>query len=183
MGSFLDVFFCALIPTFIMCLAAAVLSSKKKSEVMDSPLGLAIIVLFELPRFVMALLPQPTLGLPSLAAWIIGGAIFLLAMTFAGLGVCQIRMGALKLPNKEGKLQTTGIYGVVRHPIYFGDAFWPLGWSIMFDAGYSLMFSPLWLIILFLFSSVEEKRLAEEYGNEYEKYKQRVSKRIIPGII
>jgi protein-S-isoprenylcysteine O-methyltransferase Ste14 len=89
----------------------------------------------------------------------------------------------LKLPNKEGKLQTSGIYGVVRHPIYFGDAFWPLGWSIMFNASYSLMLSPLWLIILLLFSSVEEERLVEEYGDEYVKYKQRVRKRIIPGII
>jgi protein-S-isoprenylcysteine O-methyltransferase Ste14 len=183
MGSFLDVFFLALIPTFIMCLAAVALSSKRKLKVMDSPLGLVIISLFEIPRFVMALLPQPMLGLPSFAAWIVGGAIFVLAMTFAGLGVYQIRMGALKLPNKGGKLQMSGIYGVVRHPIYFGDAFWPLGWSVMFNASYSLMLSPLWLIILLLFSSVEEERLVEEYGDEYVKYKQRVRKRIIPGVI
>ena len=183
MGSFYDVFFWALIPTFIMFLAAVVLSTKKKYEAMNGPLGLAVIILFELPRFVLALLPQPTLGLPDLAAWIIGGAIFIVAMTFAGLGVYQIRIGALKLPNKEGKLQTSGIYGVVRHPIYFGDVFWPLGWSIMSNASYSLMLSPLWLFILLLFSLVEEERLVEEYGEEYERYRQRVRKRVVPGII
>jgi protein-S-isoprenylcysteine O-methyltransferase Ste14 len=183
MGSFLDIFLWALIPTFIMCLVAVALSSKRKLKAMNSLLGLVIIALFETPRFVMALLPQPTLGLPGFAAWIIGGAIFVLAMTFAGLGVYQIRTGALKLPNKDGKLQTSGIYGVVRHPIYFGDAFWPLGWSVMFNASYSFMLSPIWLIILLLFSSVEEERLVEKYGDEYVKYKQRVRKRIIPGVI
>jgi protein-S-isoprenylcysteine O-methyltransferase Ste14 len=183
MNPFLKVFFWALIPAFVMCLAAVMLSSKRKHEAMNGPLGLAIIVLFELPRLVMALLPQPTLGLPSLAAWIIGGTIFAVAMTFAGLGVYQIGVGAVKLPGKEGQLQTSGIYGVIRHPIYFGDAFWPLGWSILLNASYSLMLSPLWLVILLLFSRIEEERLLEEYGEEYKKYRQRVNKRIIPGII
>ena len=183
MGPFLDVLFWALIPTFIMFLVTVVLSSKEKFEVVDGFSGLVIIVLFELPRFVMALLPQPTLGLPNLVAWVIGGIIFVLAMTFAGLGVYQIRMGALKLPSNEMKLQTSGIYGVVRHPIYFGDAFWPLGWSMMFNASYSLMLSPLWLVVLLLFSLIEEERLVEEYGEEYRKYRERVRKRIIPGII
>jgi len=163
MDPFLDVFFWALIPTFVMFLATVMLSCKEKFEAVNGLSGLAIIFLFELPRFVMALLPQPILGLPNLAAWIIGGTIFVLAMTFAGLGVYQIRMGALKLPSKEGNLQTSGIYGVVRHPIYFGDAFWPLGWSIMFNASYSLMLSPLWLAILLLFSLIEEERRIDEY--------------------
>ena len=45
--------------------------------------------------------------------------IFAVAIAFAGLGVYEIRAGSLKLPSKGWKLQIAGIYGVVRHPIYF----------------------------------------------------------------
>jgi hypothetical protein len=41
------------------------------------------------------------------------------------------------------------------------------------------LLTPLWLTLLFLFSIVEEEKLVEEYGEEYERYIQMVPKRII----
>lgn len=182
MNLFQNIFLWALISVVALFIGVVVLSSKK-IKLESHLLGFIVILIFEIPRLIIAFLPQPTLGLPNFVAWVIGGIIFLAAMSFATLGVYQIRTAAVKEPSGKRKLESSGIYGIVRHPIYFGDTFWPVGWSIIFNATYSLLLTPLWFILLFLLSIVEEEKLVEEYGREYEEYMQKVSKRIIPWIL
>jgi protein-S-isoprenylcysteine O-methyltransferase Ste14 len=165
--------------SFIYC--GSSLSSKKIK--LEPPFTLILLFSFEMPRLIVVFLPQPNLDLPNVIAWIVGAIIFLVALSFAVLGGHQIRTGAMKEPSGKRKLETSGVYGIVRHPIYFGDTFWPVGLSIMFNAAYSLLLTPLWFILLFLFSIVEEEKLVEEYGKEYEEYMQKVPKRIIPCVL
>ena len=80
-------------------------------------------------------------------------------------------------PNAAG-LVTTGPFAVVRHPIYLGG----LGVFV----GYSLLTSVLALVLtlalLALWASkvrVEERLLAQSY-DEYETYRQRVRRRLLP---
>ena len=156
---------------------------KKLGTTAQSIAGFVVILLFEIPRFLLPFLPQPPLGLPWFLSLPIGVTIFALAMTIGGLAVFQIGASATKAPSKERNLVTTGVYGIVRHPCYLCDVFWPVGWSIIFNATYSLIFTPLWLVLLFCLTIVEEKKLVEEYGERYEEYRKKVPKRLIPGFL
>lgn len=178
-----DVFLWALIPTVAMFLEVVVFTSRTKYRKRTYAVaGISAVLLFEIPRIFIPFLPQPSLGLEEYLAWSLGGVIFLFAIAFSVLTTYQLRRGEPKHSKRE--LQTTGVYSIVRHPMYLGDVLWPVGWSIIFNAGYALALTPLWFILRLAFSVLEEEKLiADRYGEEYVKYQQKVPKRIIPGII
>ena len=71
-------------------------------------------------------------------------------------------------------LQTSGVYGYVRHPQYFGWFMAHIGFSILLSALYSLLFIPVLLTIIYIISKAEESDLEEAFGKEYLEYEQRV---------
>ena len=80
----------------------------------------------------------------------------------------------------EHRLITTGVYAVVRNPIYTAILF--LSWSILLLDGnlYLLILVPLqWLFLSVLLIHTEEKWLEEAFGDEYLQYCSRVN-RCIP---
>jgi protein-S-isoprenylcysteine O-methyltransferase Ste14 len=83
-------------------------------------------------------------------------------------------------PKENGTLIKTGIYGVVRHPLYSGLIFAALGWTI-FQLSVSHL---LGTIILFIFLDLkgrqEENWLQQKYP-EYQEYCSQV-KKLIPWI-
>jgi len=115
----------------------------------------------------------------NLATFTIGFLIFIAGVYFIVSGVHKLYPKLMY--GKPIDLVTDGVYSVVRHPIYFGDSVWPLGWSIMFGAICSSLLTPIWLIIYIITTYPEERVLKEMYGDRYEEYKRRV-KRIIPYI-
>lgn len=82
------------------------------------------------------------------------------------------------VPRESAVLKTTGIYGIVRHPMYFTVLVLLLGVILYFQAFYSL----LWLLIAFFFLvykiTKEETFLLKKFP-EYQKYRES-TKRIIP---
>ena len=73
--------------------------------------------------------------------WIIGGSIFVIALAIGALTLFVVKWWA---PPKEGmKLRTTGIYSIVRHPIYLCEVLWFLGLAIMFRSIYGLALAPI----------------------------------------
>jgi protein-S-isoprenylcysteine O-methyltransferase Ste14 len=50
-----------------------------------------------------------------------------------------------------------------------------IGISILFSAWYSLLFTPVLLVIIYLISRKEEEELINEFGREYENYRKEVS--------
>ncbi|MBD5508190.1 MAG: isoprenylcysteine carboxylmethyltransferase family protein [Lachnospiraceae bacterium] len=81
---------------------------------------------------------------------------------------------------EENRLATTGVYALVRNPIYTAFMFFCTG--ALFIAG-NIFFLPLfffyWIFMTALMKYTEEKWLKNLYGREYEEYCRRVN-RCIP---
>ncbi|MFA5359978.1 MAG: isoprenylcysteine carboxylmethyltransferase family protein [Patescibacteria group bacterium] len=75
---------------------------------------------------------------------------------------------------KTEKLIQSGVYKIVRHPIYSADIV--LGWGIfLFWPTVIVLLSVILLdIILFCWMHLEEKVLIEKFGNDYLEYKKKV---------
>lgn len=84
------------------------------------------------------------------------------------------------VPRDNSVLKTTGIYSLIRHPMYFTVLVLLLGVILYFQAFYSIT----WLVIAFLFLvfkiSKEESYLNRKFS-DYSAY-QKSTKRIIPFI-
>lgn len=69
---------------------------------------------------------------------------------------------------------TTGVYSTVRHPQYLGGLLAHVGISFLLSAQYSLLLTPLMVVLIYLISKKEEEELIREFGKEYEDYKKKV---------
>jgi len=76
--------------------------------------------------------------------------------------------------HRTEKIVTTGVYSIVRHPQYLGGLLAHLGISLLLSALYSLLFTSLMLVLIYLISKKEEQELIREFGKEYERYKKKV---------
>lgn len=80
----------------------------------------------------------------------------------------------------QGKLVTTGVYGIVRNPIYSAFLFIFTG-VLLFFSNYLLLLLPViyWVFLTVLMKCTEEVWLKERFGDAYEEYCKRVN-RVIP---
>ena len=109
-----------------------------------------------------------------------------LALTFAGLAfavTARIFIGrnwsGMVTVKKDHKLVRNGPYALVRHPIYTCTLLAVLGTVIAFGATQGLPGVGLATVILWIKSRREELLMAQEFGDEYTQYKQKV-KALIP---
>ena len=139
------------------------------------------IILFMLPSLMAAIwiqryLPQVA-ALPESIRFIqpLGYVILLLGLILWVTAVIQLMVGFSK-----GELVTTGAYGVARNPIYSSATFFllPAVSLITFTWVYFVVSIFLYIGVM-IFIGVEEKKLAEAFGQEYEDYRTRVD-RLIP---
>lgn len=87
-----------------------------------------------------------------------------------------------KLQDKivANKLVTTGVYSVVRHPIYSAFAFVLTGILLIYSNFYLLLLPFIyWAFLTALMKATEEKWLVDQFGKEYEDYCRQVN-RCIP---
>jgi len=85
---------------------------------------------------------------------------------------------------RRGRLITTGVYSIVRHPQYLGIIVLTFGYAFMviqvttpapIEVAQKVLF--IWLVQVvgyIILASYEEHRLSREHGNEYQRYKQAV---------
>lgn len=121
---------------------------------------------------------QPRLA-PAPWHWAVGGLIVVLAL---GIAAPALSVKWWRPPTLGMKLRTTGVYAIVRHPIYLSEVLWPVGWSLMWGSAYGLALTPVWWLVFLLHALAEEDRLESVLGSEYTSYKQRVRGRIVPGL-
>ncbi len=89
------------------------------------------------------------------------------------LGLRQIRTGTSRsVLTETGKLDTTGILGITRHPWYLGTIM--IIWARGLDLS-ALITNVILTIYLIVGTFLEERKLLIEYGEEYRKYQQKVS--------
>ncbi len=139
-----------------------------------------VLALVTAGRFVLVLplCPQPRLELGQWR-WAVGIMILVLAF---GIAAPALSVKWWQPPAAGMKLHTTGIYSIVRHPIYLSEILWPVGWSLMWGSIYGLALTPLWWIAFTWHALAEENQLERVLGSEYAAYKKKVRGRIIPGL-
>lgn len=114
--------------------------------------------------------------------WGIAALFNIAALIFIVKGLLDLgkNLTPLPYPRADGKLVQTGVYGIVRHPLYSGLIFLTFGWSI-FQISLSHFIAA---IVIFLFLNFKSRReecwLSEKYP-EYFDYQQRV-KKLIPWV-
>jgi protein-S-isoprenylcysteine O-methyltransferase Ste14 len=142
--------------------------------------GSTAVFFFVLGRVILVL---PFLSQPRFPnqTWlgILGGALFMGGIVFSS---AAIAIRPFTAPSKKMAFKTTGLYGIVRNPIYLGEILWTLGWSLMFRSIYGVCMVPFWWVGLLFIVRLEEKSLEQQFGQSYRDYKKRVTGRILPGL-
>ena len=98
---------------------------------------------------------------------------FMLGAWFGIKGVVETTLEVAET-HRPTRVVTTGVYSIVRHPQYLGGLLAHVGASFLLSALYSLMSTPLMIVLIYLISRKEEKELIREFGKKYEDYMKRV---------
>ena len=99
-----------------------------------------------------------------------------LIMIGAWLGIASVKETTLKVAetHRTETIVSSGLYLVIRHPQYLGGMIAHIGISFLLSSFFSLIATPIVIILNFLISWKEEKELIKEFGKEYEDYKKNV---------
>ena len=120
-------------------------------------------------------------GPDSLAFYIIGLVVFL--MGFAGRVTALKELGMNYSQDfrcvPDGHLVFTGIYSIIRHPIYLFSTIEMVGFFVIKQNYISLAAVMVVILISFYRMGSEEKYLTQKFGNKYETYRKK-TKRFIP---
>ena len=95
-------------------------------------------------------------------------------------GVRQVMAADRPAASPRTDLLTTGLYGLVRHPIYFGWVLLVLGVPDMTMTRF--VFAGISTLYLAVAIPFEERSLTETFGPEYASYQRRVRWRMVPGV-
>jgi len=139
------------------------------------------VLLFALPSLFAAMsvhasLPQIA-ALPASLGVLrpVGYVLFVVGRIFSGAGRVQLRRSF-----SQGKLATTGVYGIVRNSIYSSLALFILpSIALMTLTWVCFVVSVFVYAGVRIFIGKEEEQLAKVFGKEYEDYKARVD-RLVP---
>jgi len=80
---------------------------------------------------------------------------------------------------RDHKLVDTGVYGMVRHPMYLGFVFWMIGGPLLLSSLYGLLLGFLSAFALGVRIVGEEKMLVKELEG-YKAYRKKVKWRLFP---
>jgi len=81
----------------------------------------------------------------------------------------------------DQKLVSTGLYGFVRHPMYFGALIMMIGVPLALDSYWGLVVLIPCLIVL-AFRILDEEKALEQELDGYIEYTQKVHHRLMPGV-
>lgn len=133
---------------------------------------------------------QPVPGV----AWQLNGVGRLLGYGVQAAGVIVTMVGArsldvldlagvrqvLRSSTRHAALKTDGVYGLVRHPLYFGWTLLVFGAPDMTST--RLVFAAISTLYLIVAIPFEERSLIETFGPDYASYQTKVRWRIVPGL-
>jgi len=113
-------------------------------------------------------------NLVGLIAFVFGASIYLNARLTLGKFFSE----KLRLLETH-ELVTSGIYGHIRHPIYFGGIFLLLGFTLMLNSLLGFLVMLLYVPLILIRIPFEEAMLKEAYGQRYSDYVKR-TKKLVP---
>ncbi|MBY9020115.1 MAG: isoprenylcysteine carboxylmethyltransferase family protein [Candidatus Lokiarchaeota archaeon] len=131
------------------------------------------------PRLILPFLQDPILIIPIINFSIplfhlIISIPFILIGAWFGIG--SVRETSLKVAetHRTERIVSTKIYSLIRHPQYVGGIMAHIGISFLLSSLFSLIFTPIVILLNLLVAWKEEKELLKEFGKEYENYKEKV---------
>ena len=131
------------------------------------------------PRFTLPLFQNLTALIP-----IVGFSIpllnLILSLPFitmgAYLGIFGVKQTTMKVAeiHRTEKIVNTGLYSKARHPQYLGGLLAHIGVSLLLSSLFSLLITPMIILLIYLVSKKEEKELMREFREAYKNYKKNV---------
>lgn len=117
---------------------------------------------------------SPSRNGPALAAGIV---LCVVGLAFAMLASLQLgrSLSPYPRPKERARLVETGVFSVVRHPIYAGLSLLALGWSTLWLSLLALVATVVLFIFLDAKARREERWLMEKFDG-YARYRTRVRK-------
>lgn len=118
----------------------------------------------------------------SIASWIAGAVLLMVGgyLGIAGVHALGKNRTAFPRPLAEASLVRTGVYGLVRHPLYASVILTTVAWSLLWRSGPALLAAVVMAIFLNAKANREERWLRDKFS-EYADYQKRVS-RLIPWV-
>ena len=119
--------------------------------------------------------------LPSWAVWVAAGLFLVCYLIYAEVLRENIYLSRTIEVQENQKVIDTGLYGVVRHPMYMGT-------TVLFLSMPLVLASPISFLIMLLYIPLiakrikNEEKVLEEGLDGYKEYKQRVKYKVIPFI-
>jgi protein-S-isoprenylcysteine O-methyltransferase Ste14 len=116
------------------------------------------------------------------AVVLFGNVLVAVGLGIAMLVVQQNSYAAANITVEEGQqVVSTGLYGLVRHPMYFGAVIMMIGTPLALDSYWGLVVLIPSLFVLAFRILDEEKALKQELTG-YVEYMQNVHHRLVPGV-
>jgi protein-S-isoprenylcysteine O-methyltransferase Ste14 len=113
---------------------------------------------------------------------VLGNVLVGVGLAFAQLVVIQNSYAAATITvEADQKVVSTGVYGLVRHPMYVGALIMMVGTPLALDSYWGLLATILAVPILALRIEDEEKMLRQELDG-YDDYTHKVHYRLVPGV-
>jgi protein-S-isoprenylcysteine O-methyltransferase Ste14 len=134
------------------------------------------------PQFLIPILQEivfilPILGLLVLQIPLIHlfvGVVFIIPGAWLGIkGVLEIGLKESETHRPE-RVITIGLYSRMRHPQYTGAILSHIGITFLLSSFYSLVVTPLVIVINYILCWKEEKELVKEFGEDYKEYQKLV---------
>jgi len=111
---------------------------------------------------------------------VIGDALVALSFYFFYLVAKVNTYAAANVRVEEGqRVVHTGVYSLVRHPMYFGALFLIVGTPLALGSWWTLLLTPVFLLLLYFRIASEEKLLMRDLAG-YAEYQRKVRYRLIP---
>jgi len=136
-------------------------------------------VVAALDAFHWHILPSPPLVLAS-----VGLLMFALGWTIIAMALRANPFAVTVVRHQSERQQTvvdTGVYGVVRHPMYAGNPLVTVGLSLWLGSYVAVLFAAIPLGLLMVRIGLEERFLRRELPG-YREYAARVPYRLLPGL-
>ena len=168
---FIDPWFWAFLAAIGWALAFATVGTKSLGR--NLGFGIVMFILAELPRLI---LPLPFVSQAHISlnpTWLLVSGVIILAVSLF-FGTPVLRIVPLTAPDRHEPLRTDGLYSIVRHPLMLCDIFWPLGLSLIFGSVIGVVLTPVWLLVIWALTHVEEEALVQVYGDAYRDFQSRV---------
>lgn len=111
---------------------------------------------------------------------VLGGTLAVVGLAIIAISVLQLNknLSPFPTPKKEGQLITSGLYAIVRHPIYLGILVSFSGYAI-YSGSVMRMVITILLGFLFHYKSTYEEELLTQKFEAYQIY-QKKTKKIFP---